>query len=127
MFLAHDVEQNKVTVRKMLDELWNQGDSDAVARYFTGRARGQTENLVRTLRTAFPDLRVQVDDLVAEDDRVVARLTFRGTHRGPFRDVPATSRPVEFTAIRVYRVGGGTIGRTWAAHDAGGILDQLSS
>ena len=124
-FLTPDLERNKETVRTMLDEVWNRNDPGAVERYFAAGARGQTEELVHTLRSAFPDLQVRVDDLVAEGDQVVVRLTFRGTHRGPFRGIAATGRTVEFTAARAFRVGNGTIDQTWAEHDGLGILDQL--
>jgi predicted ester cyclase len=63
--------------------------------------------------------------MVAEADRVVTRLTFEGTHRGPFRGIEPTGRRVRFGAIRIYRLSDGKVVETWAHQDALGLLQQL--
>jgi predicted ester cyclase len=61
------------------------------------------------LHTAFPDLQIQIDDLIAEGDQVVGRITARGTHQGEFMGIAPTGKPVSFNAIDVVRIAGGKI------------------
>ncbi len=77
------------------------------------------------LTGAFPDLRVRIEDMVAEGDRVAVRLRFEGTHQGPFRGIEATGRPISFGAIRIYRLVGGKVVETWANQDSPGLIQQL--
>ena len=77
------------------------------------------------LTTGFPDIEVDVEDVVAEGDRVVVRLRFRGTHRGPFQGIGPTGRRVAFGAIRVYRLADGLVVETWAHQDSMGLVRQL--
>lgn len=77
--------------------------------------------------TAFPDLRHDTEDLLAEGDRVVGRFTLRGTHRAEFQGIPPTDRQVTFGAIAVCRVVQGRIVEIWMQMDAGALLQQLSA
>lgn len=70
---------------------------------------------------------MEIDDLIAEDDKVVARLTFHGTRRGPFRDMAPTGRAIRFGAIRIYRLADGRLVETWAHQDSLGLVAQLRS
>lgn len=73
----------------------------------------QNESGVRQVavlfRTAVPDLRLGLEDLIAEGDKVVARWTLRGTHRGTFMGVPATGKAAATAGIIIYRLAGGKI------------------
>ena len=77
------------------------------------------------LTDAFPDLQIEIDEMIAEADRVATRLTFRGTHRGPLRGIAPTGRTVQFSAHRTYRIAGGKVTQTWATVDIFGLLTQL--
>ncbi len=81
------------------------------------------------LNKAFPDHRVSCDDLIAEGDRVMCRVTMRGTNTGPLEFVrwpmPATGKSVNTTAIHVFRVEGGKIAEHWGAMDLLGMMRQL--
>jgi steroid delta-isomerase-like uncharacterized protein len=72
------------------------------------------------LLRAFPDLHVAVEDVIAEGDRVVARNTVTGTHRGEFRGLPPTGNFVTYNEIFVVRFAGGRIAEIW------GVVDVLS-
>jgi steroid delta-isomerase-like uncharacterized protein len=65
-------------------------------------------------RAAFPDGEMVVDDLVAEGDRVVARVTMSGTHRGEYAGMPGTGRAVRAEGIEIFRVGRGKIAEGWS-------------
>ncbi len=78
-------------------------------------------------RAAFPDLAITVEDLIAAGDRVAARWTLRGTHRGAFLGLPPTGRPVAVTGTEFYRLADGQIVERWAAVDTDGLLRQLGA
>lgn len=69
---------------------------------------------------AFPDLRVTIEDLIAEGDKVVSRNTVTGTHRGDFMGHPATGNSVNYSEIFIFRFAGGRVVETW------GVVDFLS-
>jgi steroid delta-isomerase-like uncharacterized protein len=79
------------------------------------------------LRTAFPDARFTVEDVVAEADRVVVRWTFRGTHRGEFWDLASTGERVAVVGTTVYRLADGRIAESWLTWDGLGLLLQLGA
>ncbi len=68
-------------------------------------------------REAFPDMRVTVEDMIAEGDRVAARVTMRGTHLGEFMGVAPTGKPVEVRAIDMFRIANGKIVEHWGHAD----------
>jgi predicted ester cyclase len=74
---------------------------------------------------AFPDLHVTVQDLIAEEDKVMARLNIRGTHQGPFMGLPPSGRHVTFAAIDIHRIAGGKSVEHWDTSDTLGLLQQL--
>jgi steroid delta-isomerase-like uncharacterized protein len=80
---------------------------------------------IKALRTAFPDLSVTIQDMVAEGDLVAVRGTWRGTHQGAFRGVPAIGRKVEFGGMVFWRVSGGQIRERWGLIDTPGLMRQL--
>lgn len=79
------------------------------------------------LWTAFPDLRITVEDLVGEGDRVAWRLTVKGTHKEEFRGVPPTGTAVEFSAQYIFRFQRGKIIQRWTNFDRLGVMVQLGA
>jgi predicted ester cyclase len=80
---------------------------------------------VRRHRSRLPDLQVTIeDDLIAEGDKVVARLTLTGTHTGPFAGQPASGHLARWSSIRIYRMDSGKVVQTWAMQDRLGLLQQ---
>lgn len=110
---------------RLIRDVWNGGDTGRAPEFFAGPMLEEALSLHETLLTAFPDLRIDIEDLIAEGDKVVLRLTFHGTHDGPFRDIQPTGRKVSFGAIRIYKVTGGKFTESWAHQDALGLLQQL--
>ena len=74
---------------------------------------GAWSRFVATFGEAFPDLRLTVEEILAEGDMVAARVAFRGTHRGEFQGVPPTGEEVAFSCIEVNRVVGGKVEEHW--------------
>ncbi len=68
-------------------------------------------------REGFPDLTIAVEDVMAEGDRVTARVTMRGTHRGEFQGIAPTGKQVEVKAIDMFRIENGKIVEHWGHAD----------
>ncbi len=77
---------------------------------------------------AFPDFRADIEDLIAEGDKVVARMIFRGTHTGgEFMGIPPSGRSFAFTATAIFRIANGKIVEHWGEEDSVGWLQQLGA
>lgn len=80
------------------------------------------------LHKAFPDLKVRIDDIVAEGDRVAVRATWTGTHRGslPMLPIPPSNRAFTFSGMVFWRIRDGRIAERWATIDRLGLQQQLT-
>ena len=78
-------------------------------------------------RTAFPDAKVIIEDLIAEKDEVVIRWTGRGLHKGEFLGTPPSGRPVEMRGISIFRVANGKIVEQWSELNLFDIMLQIGS
>jgi steroid delta-isomerase-like uncharacterized protein len=78
------------------------------------------------MQHAFPDLEAHVDDLVAADDKVAIRVSFRGTHEGEFQGIPATGRTMHYVSHEFYRVEDGLFAEEWICSDTASLFRQLS-
>ena len=81
--------------------------------------------LVAMVGNAFPDLVIDVADLLAEDDRVVVRLRARGTHQGAYFGLPATGKPATWEGMQVFRLAAGRIVEVWGFWDRLAVMRQL--
>jgi steroid delta-isomerase-like uncharacterized protein len=132
-------EQNKTIVRRYWEEVWNKGNlvvvDELVASDFDGhplpsdpdfgRGSAGQKQLVGMYRTAFPDVRMAIEDMTAEGDRVVLRWTARGTNTGEMMGMPATGKPVRVTGIIINRLAAGKMVEGWGNFDALGMMQQL--
>lgn len=75
--------------------------------------------------SAFPDLRLEVEDVIAEGEKVLARLTIRGTHRGELMGTSPTGKEVEVGVLDLFRIADGKLAEHWAAIDNLGLMRQL--
>jgi steroid delta-isomerase-like uncharacterized protein len=75
--------------------------------------------------TAFPDLHFTVEDMIAEGDKVVARITLSGTQQGAFMGIPPTGKHVTITGIDINRIAGGKSVEHWFEMDMLGMMQQL--
>jgi steroid delta-isomerase-like uncharacterized protein len=134
------VEENKAVVLRQEEELFTKGNLDAAEEIYAPgyvghdpsnpedvRGSAAAEQAAADYRRAFPDLRVTVEDLIAEGDKVVARLTFRGTHLGELDGSAPTGKRVDCTGIVVSHMEGGKIAEDWANFDDLGLMRQLGA
>jgi len=130
---------NKALVRRLIEETFNRGNLDVTdeviapsfVRYkanVPGREGPEGyKQLVKVFRTAFPDLRVTIEDMIAEGDKVAIRQTYRGTHKGDLMGNPPTDRPVTFTGMCLYRIADGKLAEEWIEYDALGMMQQIGA
>jgi steroid delta-isomerase-like uncharacterized protein len=132
--------ENKALVRRFYEEVWDKGNLEVCDEVFaddylrhdlrpTEPAPGPEgqKQIAADFRSAFPDLRVEVDILVAEDDYVVGRWTASGTHRGPWGAVEPTGRRVTFSAVNIFRFQNGKVADIWNHRDDLGLREQIGS
>ena len=119
-------DENKRLVRRFLEEVWNQVKLDVADElvhpdYWNNEGHGPeaVKRNVRAFKTAFPNLHDTIEQLIAEDNFVVARITRRGTHLGTFRDVyEATGYQIEICELCIWRIEDGKLREGWfAAHE----------
>ena len=114
-------------VEEANEVLLNQGQLDRVGEFFTesyggGQGPDMIREFVSDLRTAFPDLRVEVEVLLSGEDRVAWIRRHRGTHQGDFMGVPATGRELTWQSMTVSRMEDGLIAEEWGASELLGAL-----
>ena len=131
-------EENKAIVRRWV-EAFNEGNLDAVDELLTDtyirhdpnspEVRGPEEEkqLIVMYRSAFPDLRFTVEDMVAEDNRVATRLGISATHKGELLGIPPTENRLSFTAMEIYRLKDGKIEEQWVNVDTLGMMQQIGT
>jgi predicted ester cyclase len=137
--ITQNVAQNRALYRRWFTDVVSRGDFAAAREmlaadyrlHFPGMPgpvdRDGHLRLVAMFRSGFPDWVETVEDVVAEGDRVVARVVGRGTHLGEFQGVRPTGRRVSATGIGIGRIADGQIVESWAAYDALGLLEQLQA
>jgi steroid delta-isomerase-like uncharacterized protein len=130
-------EHNKAIARRLYDQVWSQGNMTVADEIFTadvidhasppGSPSGLAgvKQVFGMYRGAFPDLVVTAEDLIADGDKVVARWTSRGTHRGDLMGMSPTGKQVSITGIDILRFEGDKIAEHWANFDMLGMLQQL--
>ena len=77
------------------------------------------------VHAAFPDWRVEIEEIVAEGNSVAVRWAGEVTHEGPFHGIPATGKRLSVSGINVYKVDGGVISEEWEQMDSLGMLQQM--
>jgi len=130
--------QNKTAVRRLFEEVWNEGNRDAAHEILSPDFVGHfiPEGLpagpegfvmyVGAYRAAFPNLNMQIEDIVAEGDRVAVRISCRGTHTGPLLDIPPTGKDMLLGAMIFMRFDeNGRYAEGWGEHDKLSLLEQL--
>lgn len=130
------VETNTTVASRWYEEVFNAGKIELIdelfAPNFVDHDPGNPlpgfeglRQLVSMYRSAFPDLRLTIEDEITEGDRVVTRFTGRGTHKGPLMGIPPTGKRVTITAIDILRFENGRIVEHWGNQDLLGMMQQL--
>lgn len=131
-------EQNiHAAVHSMFEDGWNSGDTgvfdesiaDSVLFHYAGSpremTRGEMSEIVLRWREAFPDLRMDIQELVIRQDLAAARLTLTGTHEGPWAGAEPTGKQVSMALMMFFRFEDGKMVELWESDDQLGFRRQL--
>jgi steroid delta-isomerase-like uncharacterized protein len=125
-------EDNKALMKRWFEEVWNQGNDGVIDELLaedgvihglvdsTGKPVQGIEEFCefhRQFRGAFPDIRITVEDIFSEGDKVVARCSVRGQHTGDHLGFAATNAPIEFGGVAIARWKDGKIVEAWNHFD----------
>jgi steroid delta-isomerase-like uncharacterized protein len=133
-------EQNKALIGRFIEEIFNRGNMSVVEALFAPdfveheqlppgipNNREGVKVLTSMLRSAFPDFKATIDDIVAEGDKVVIRMSWSGTQKGEFMGIPATGKRVSIGVIDIIRIADGKFVEHWGQMDSMGMMQQLGA
>ena len=132
-------EENKALVRGIVDEAWNRGQLAVVDEAFAPDYQehnprpGQEPGIagykggVEMMRAAFPDLSLDVRDIIAEGDRVAILYTLHGTHDAELMGIPASGQRVLSEGMVFARVRDGKVIERWGVQDMLTLLQQIGA
>ncbi len=129
-------EENKVLLRRLYEEVWNQGNMATVDELLAAdyvlhdpahliHGPEGFKAYVSAFRAAFPDLHAIVEDQIAEENKAAMRFTAYGTHKGELQGIPPTGKQVILSGINIQRIANGKIVENWVNLDVLGLLQQL--
>jgi steroid delta-isomerase-like uncharacterized protein len=131
-------KENKAIARRFYEEFANQGNQSVAEELVAADMVDHNplspeiapglEGLKQTFamfRSGFPDLTLTVEDQIAEGDKVVSRLTFRGTNKGEVMGIPATGKTVIMEVVDILRIENGRLAERWGQSDTMGMMQQL--
>lgn len=132
-------EENKTLIRRAWDEIFNQKNLRAVDEYFAEDAiigfappgirpdREGFKQIIGPYLTAFPDLRVVLEDQVAEDGTVASRFKVSGTHKGEFAGLAPSGKQIDYDGLNFIKVRDGKIVEVWGASDQLRLMRQIGA
>ncbi len=123
------IEENKAIVRRLFEQALAKGNLEILEELVTAdyvdhtpwpgfppNRDGLRENMAQ-VRSAFPDLKIEIKDIIGEGDKVALRLTTTGTHKGEMAGIPPSGKPVSITSISIYRIADGKVVESWDANN----------
>ncbi len=134
-------EGNKALARREVEEIFTQGKLDVAEEIYTSdfvdhdlvlpremHGPEEMKEYVGMYRSAFPDLKVTLEDQVAEGDKVVNRWTAQGTHLGEYMGIAPTGKEVRFAGMHISRIAQeGKIAENWEVYDLMGLMRQIGA
>jgi len=136
-------ENNKATCRRFIQQILNEGQLSSIPDFISpdsihhdldddmpspsGLSPKLFADMIGLYRLAFPDLRVDIQDQIAERDQVVTRLRVQGTQKGPLMGIGPSDKPMDINGIRVDRLAEGKITESWFHWDGLGMLQQIGA
>ena len=130
------VEENRAIIRRAVEEGWNKRNpdifdevvaSDVIHHDWKTRGLKAFKQAIFADMTAFPDLQMTIEEMIAEGDKVAVRYTFRGTQHRETQGIPPTGKYVTVPGIFICRCEGGRIVEEWDIWDDLGLLQQLAA
>jgi steroid delta-isomerase-like uncharacterized protein len=132
-------DKNKAICRMFFEEMLNKAnfsiieqlvDPDVISHDpFPGQAKGAKglRDTMKLFHTAFPDMKIIMNDMIAEDNRVMNKFTVTGTHKGEFMGIPATGKKISYEEVVILRLKDEKIVEHWAVADALSLMQQIGA
>jgi predicted ester cyclase len=134
------IDRNKFVVRLVTEKGFNEGDLSGISDYFSADYKVNAPGIpplppgpqafhqaVLLFRNAFPDIRVNIEDVIGEADRVYTRFITRGTHTGSLMGIPPTGLPVTIYETTCHRLENGKVVESWIGDNVPNILHQVGA
>jgi steroid delta-isomerase-like uncharacterized protein len=131
-------EPNKAIVRRLFEELWNKGNLSLADELFApnyehhdastldfGRGPESEKKRATLYRTAFPDIQLTMEEVIAEGEIVMTRWSCRGTHKGDLSGIAPTGKQINISGVTIARLANGKMAESWVNWDALGLMQQL--
>ena len=130
-------DENKKVVRRFFDEVVNQRNFHLVDALVSTNNNDHTvppgtdagpegmRQFLKMVTTAFPDMHIAVEDMVAEGDKVAVRITVTGTHKGMLMGIPPTNKRATWSGLDIIRLKDGKFVERWGLRDFLGMFQQL--
>ena len=131
-------EQNKELARRFYAEM-NAGNADIIFEATTENfvehdefpgippTRDGVREFFLMMRKAFPDMKMSIEDMISEGDRVFIRASMTGTHKGEFMGIPATGKQIKVPMGDFVRIENGKVAEHWGVTDSGMLMQQLGA
>lgn len=135
--LKDSTTRNEEFIRRYFEQVWNQQDLQVIEEltpepfvlHYQGKpitaSHEEHKDVVSYWLNAFPDYRVNLHDVLSDEDKVVARYTFTGTHKDSVLGIPPTGKEVKVTGIWICRVENSLLIECWEEYDEQGLVRQL--
>ena len=131
-------QYNNVDIVRKFSEYLNEGDFNAADEYLTDdythhnykdtyHGKEAFRETMMELRTYFPDMEVRIEESVEDGDTVVNRLTWYGTHEGPFAGLPATHKRIEISGLALFHMKDGKIDEQWVEFNVADGISQIGA
>jgi predicted ester cyclase len=120
------VETNKRLVRRLVEEVLNDRRLDVIDELYHPQLAAAARRWIEPFLASFSDVRMRIDNLIAEDDTVVGRFSCSGTHSGDWLGHPPTGRRfTDVAEVYIFHIADGRIVRAWGLEDTLSRLRQL--
>jgi steroid delta-isomerase-like uncharacterized protein len=126
---------HKAIVRRYIEQVINEQRLDLAEEFLAENielhgsgippGRKMVKQWLAMFATAFPDGYTTIEDMVAEEEKVIARTTFNGTHKAEMQGIPATGKTVNMPGIIIFRMDNGKIAEGWLVNDNLSLMQQL--
>lgn len=133
-------DTNKAIERRFVEEFWNENKLDSVEDFYADDCRRHDPNtpdvstgpqgvreVAAMLRASFPDVRLKIEEMIAEGDLVAVRWTSNATHLGEYQGIAPTGKQFSVSGISITRYVDGKITDEWVNWDAVGLLKAIGA
>jgi steroid delta-isomerase-like uncharacterized protein len=128
------LEENKVLIKSFIEEVFNEHNLTGTEKFLatnptngSGKTQESFKDSLPALFSSFPDLHVDIEHIIAENNFVVVFLNFTGTHKGEFQGFPPTNKQVKIRSADLYRIENGKIVEHWDVVDQLDLLQQTGA